>query len=412
MTSSSEAFTQGSVSSSLGNVLKSNHDSWRTASILRILLGFRPRQTLNFQFKKFEKRMRIEGGIAIVVNDVYTSGTVPPLRNVALWDVATSTHLPPPISSPSSSGTTGTSGTVDATPMAVSEGTVDATPMAVSEGTGTRSSSIPPTDQSTMEFATVTTPDEEEMSTGGGKTEDVNELDVIVAASKNWDLKNPATKENVPTPDGETLKRWGFYRIKSMGGLDDYRNEQYHKLMKELESRFELTAEHNQEMNMSKWKYWNRPKIEIGTELQKNLFHVRICSESLPEQVWVTAKPDLYPLVISYSENGKTGGSYLMVQYFRNYIMRPVAPPCTVSTETERRIARPSLCGLSNVSSLSMAPQDSPPQATTPTLGKNNQDQIKFQKNLARFQKIVGTILLFECTDGLQTAKSKFDVPL
>ncbi|BET03318.1 Hypothetical protein NTJ_16137 [Nesidiocoris tenuis] len=144
-----------------------------------------------------------------------------------------------------------------------------------------------------------------------------------------------------------------------------------------------------------------------------------------PPYAEVTAKPDLYPLVISYSENGKTGGSYLMVQYFRNYIMRPVgslsatstadslssslfcnasneanslipppyssaqgsveqitapetpqqqeAPPCTVSTETERRIARPSLCGLSNVSSLSMAPQDSPPQATTPTLGKNNQ---------------------------------------
>ncbi|KAL1138056.1 hypothetical protein AAG570_009751, partial [Ranatra chinensis] len=136
----------------------------------------------------------------------------------------------------------------------------------------------------------------------------------------------------------------------------------------------------------------------------------------------VTSKPDLYPLVISYSESGKTGGSYLMVQYFRNYIMRPVGslsatstadslssslfctasneanslipPPyssapgsvdqinansspahnepvtCVVNTETERRQARPSLCGLSNVSSLSIAPLDSPPQATTPTLGK------------------------------------------
>ncbi|KAF6210042.1 hypothetical protein GE061_015798 [Apolygus lucorum] len=49
------------------------------------------------------------------------------------------------------------------------------------------------------------------------------------------------------------------------------------------------------------------------------------------------------------------------------------APTCTVSTETERRATRPSLCGLSNVSSLSVAPQDSPPQATTPTLGKNHQ---------------------------------------
>lgn len=38
----------------------------------------------------------------------------------------------------------------------------------------------------------------------------------------------------------------------------------------------------------------------------------------------VTSKPDLYPLVISYSDSGKNGGSYLMVQYFRNYIMRPV----------------------------------------------------------------------------------------
>jgi hypothetical protein len=40
----------------------------------------------------------------------------------------------------------------------------------------------------------------------------------------------------------------------------------------------------------------------------------------------VTSKPDMYPLVISYGDNGKgtTGGNYLMVQYFRNYIVRPV----------------------------------------------------------------------------------------
>ncbi|XP_024086157.1 uncharacterized protein LOC106666847, partial [Cimex lectularius] len=146
-----------------------------------------------------------------------------------------------------------------------------------------------------------------------------------------------------------------------------------------------------------------------------------------PPYAEVTSKPDLYPLVISYTENGKTGSSYLMVQYFRNYIMRPVgtlsatstadslssslfcsatneanslipppyssAPgsmeqineqssptneettPCIVSTESERRQARPSLCGLSNVSSLSIAPLDSPPQATTPTLSKNPSQQ-------------------------------------
>ena len=40
----------------------------------------------------------------------------------------------------------------------------------------------------------------------------------------------------------------------------------------------------------------------------------------------MTSKPDLYPLVISYGDSGKggTGGNYLMVQYFRNYIVRPV----------------------------------------------------------------------------------------
>lgn len=38
----------------------------------------------------------------------------------------------------------------------------------------------------------------------------------------------------------------------------------------------------------------------------------------------MTSKPDLYPLVISYgAENGKIGDNYLMVQYFRNYIVRP-----------------------------------------------------------------------------------------
>lgn len=37
----------------------------------------------------------------------------------------------------------------------------------------------------------------------------------------------------------------------------------------------------------------------------------------------VTSKPDLYPLVITCGEgDGKSGGSYLMVHYFRNYVIR------------------------------------------------------------------------------------------
>lgn len=51
----------------------------------------------------------------------------------------------------------------------------------------------------------------------------------------------------------------------------------------------------------------------------------------------VTSKPDLYPLVFSYAgDTGKTGSgggaNYLMVQYFRNYIVRPVGSLSGTST--------------------------------------------------------------------------------
>ncbi|XP_018334923.1 uncharacterized protein LOC108743827 [Agrilus planipennis] len=53
----------------------------------------------------------------------------------------------------------------------------------------------------------------------------------------------------------------------------------------------------------------------------------------------VTSKPDMYPLVISYNgisndQNHKWGGTtgYLMVQYFRNYIVRPVGSLSATST--------------------------------------------------------------------------------
>ncbi|XP_066995523.2 uncharacterized protein [Anabrus simplex] len=55
-----------------------------------------------------------------------------------------------------------------------------------------------------------------------------------------------------------------------------------------------------------------------------------------PPYAEVTSKPDLYPLVISYGGNdqgkGASGGSYLMVQYFRNYIVRPVGSVSATST--------------------------------------------------------------------------------
>lgn len=51
----------------------------------------------------------------------------------------------------------------------------------------------------------------------------------------------------------------------------------------------------------------------------------------------VTSKPDLYPLVFSYtndgSKNGNNGANYLMVQYFRNYIVRPIGSLSATSTQ-------------------------------------------------------------------------------
>ncbi|KAF5278788.1 hypothetical protein FQR65_LT15516 [Abscondita terminalis] len=66
-----------------------------------------------------------------------------------------------------------------------------------------------------------------------------------------------------------------------------------------------------------------------------NSFH-----QAPPPYSEVTSKPDLYPLVISYNgynmeSNQKVGrGStgYLMVQYFRNYIVRPVGTLSATST--------------------------------------------------------------------------------
>lgn len=47
----------------------------------------------------------------------------------------------------------------------------------------------------------------------------------------------------------------------------------------------------------------------------------------------MTSKPDLYPLVFTCNaDSGKTGASYLMVQYFRNYIVRPSGSLSATST--------------------------------------------------------------------------------
>ncbi|XP_058819826.1 rho GTPase-activating protein gacZ isoform X2 [Topomyia yanbarensis] len=66
-----------------------------------------------------------------------------------------------------------------------------------------------------------------------------------------------------------------------------------------------------------------------------NSFHIH----APPPYTEVTSKPDLYPLVFSYTGDTAKGGgpggggaNYLMVQYFRNYIVRPVGSLSGAST--------------------------------------------------------------------------------
>ncbi|XP_059045212.1 uncharacterized protein LOC131840999 [Achroia grisella] len=61
----------------------------------------------------------------------------------------------------------------------------------------------------------------------------------------------------------------------------------------------------------------------------------------------VTSKPDLYPLVITYNAEGdaKTGGSYLMVHYFRNYV---IAPGSLSATSTAESLNSSFICNASN----------------------------------------------------------------
>ncbi|XP_068629986.1 uncharacterized protein [Battus philenor] len=63
----------------------------------------------------------------------------------------------------------------------------------------------------------------------------------------------------------------------------------------------------------------------------------------------VTSKPDLYPLVITCAEgDGKngTGGNYLMVHYFRNYVIR--APGSLSATSTAESLNSSFICNAAN----------------------------------------------------------------
>ncbi|CAG5051117.1 unnamed protein product [Parnassius apollo] len=63
----------------------------------------------------------------------------------------------------------------------------------------------------------------------------------------------------------------------------------------------------------------------------------------------VTSKPDLYPLVITCAEGDRkngTGGNYLMVHYFRNYVIRP--PGSLSATSTAESLNSSFICNAAN----------------------------------------------------------------
>ncbi|XP_049779538.1 uncharacterized protein LOC126176425, partial [Schistocerca cancellata] len=75
-----------------------------------------------------------------------------------------------------------------------------------------------------------------------------------------------------------------------------------------------------------------------------------------PPYTEVTSKPDLYPLVISYGDapKGSVGNSYLMVQYFRNYIVRPVGSLSAASTADS--LSSSFLCSAANEANTAVPP--------------------------------------------------------
>ncbi|XP_059612827.1 uncharacterized protein LOC132259280 [Phlebotomus argentipes] len=85
-----------------------------------------------------------------------------------------------------------------------------------------------------------------------------------------------------------------------------------------------------------------------------------------PPYTEVTSKPDLYPLVFSCNgDSGKNGANYLMVQYFRNYIVRPLGS--ISATSTVDSLSSSFICTVNEANSLVPPPYSraASPDATT-----------------------------------------------
>ncbi|KAH8235563.1 hypothetical protein KR032_002497, partial [Drosophila birchii] len=90
-----------------------------------------------------------------------------------------------------------------------------------------------------------------------------------------------------------------------------------------------------------------------------------------PPYTEVTSKPDLYPLVFTCNSdagNGKGNGSssYLMVQYFRNYIVRPAVGGSLSAASTVDSLSSSFICNANEANTLVPPPYS---RAASPELG-------------------------------------------
>ncbi|XP_011183466.2 uncharacterized protein DDB_G0292186 [Zeugodacus cucurbitae] len=106
-----------------------------------------------------------------------------------------------------------------------------------------------------------------------------------------------------------------------------------------------------------------------------------------PPYTEVTSKPDLYPLVFTCnSDNTKTGSSYLMVQYFRNYIVRPIGSLSAASTVDS--LSSSFICNINEANTLVPPPYS---RAASPETGFSSHFQHDFLIPRSASQLVYGS---------------------
>ncbi|XP_055846835.1 uncharacterized protein LOC129912563 isoform X2 [Episyrphus balteatus] len=106
-----------------------------------------------------------------------------------------------------------------------------------------------------------------------------------------------------------------------------------------------------------------------------------------PPYTEVTSKPDLYPLVFTCnSDNGKNGASYLMVQYFRNYIVRPAGS--LSGTSTVDSLSSSFICNANEANTLVPPPYS---RAASPEIGISSHFQQHFMIPRSASQVVCST---------------------